>query len=287
MSYREVPEKMNENLSKESALTFCGDIYRSKASQFLAASPLPSDSTLDITIFMACYNEEGDIIASLEATTAALIELACSWEIIVVDDASRDNSVPLVKQYLSDHPDYPVTLVVREENQGLGQNYIEAAFLGRGKYYKFVCGDNVETSDQLVSIIGHMGEADMVIPYHCQIIGRSLFRIKLSRTFTTLVNLLSGYNIKYYNGLGVYKRFDVMRWHTNYHGFGFQADLVTRLLDQGKSYIEVPVVARERASGESKALTTKNILSVSHFFLDLAIRRVGKLYRSKSKRKSA
>jgi hypothetical protein len=68
-----------------------------------------------------------------------------------------------------------------------------------------------------------------------------------------------------------------MRWCTNYYGFSFQADLATKLLDQGKVFKEIGVVGMERKSGKSKAMTLKNFFSIAHFFIDLFIRRVGRI----------
>ena len=91
------------------------------------------------------------------------------------------------------------------------------------------------------------------------------------------------YRIKYYNGGALHLTCNVIRWHTDYHGYSFQADIITRLLDQGMSYIEIPATSHERKAGASQALKIKNFLSIGHFFLDLAIRRFGKIYRSKKK----
>jgi hypothetical protein len=91
------------------------------------------------------------------------------------------------------------------------------------------------------------------------------------------VNLLSGYRVRYYNGLAVHYRYNVMRWHSNSHGFGFQADLITRLLDLKATYVEVPVYPNERAGGETKAFKFRNICSVGHTLLEIWIRRLGKL----------
>ena len=59
---------------------------------------------------------------------------------------------------------------------------------------------------------------------------------------------------------------------------GFQADLVTRLLDEGVSYVQVPVKTHERQFGKSTALTVKNLLSVSHTLLDVLIRRLRRVF---------
>jgi glycosyltransferase involved in cell wall biosynthesis len=243
--------------------------------EFLMMSHNPLDNELDLTLFVACYNEEKNIVQTLETVLSALREFDYSWEIIIIDDASRDRSVEVIEEYLAGRAELPIRLVKREYNVGLAQNYIEGAFLGRGKYYRLICGDNVEPRETFVEVFRHLGKADMVLFYQ-DCTGRTRLRRMLSRMYTALINTISGYRIRYYNGLAVHLRYNVMRWHTNYHGFGFQADLVTRLLDQGFNYIEVPVKAAERTTGASHALTWRNFLSVSHTLLDLFIRRIGR-----------
>lgn len=230
----------------------------------------------DITFFVACYNEEDNIIITLDALTAAAAEVPCAWEILVIDDGSTDRSVEVVNKYIQDHPGLPIYLKINGENKGLAQSYIDGAFLGRGKYYRLVCGDNAEPKETFVTLLKHLGEADMIIPYQLDCVGKSQSRKLLSKTYTKLINLISGHRIRYYNGLAVHLRYNVMRWHTNYRGFGFQADMVTRLLDEGFSYVEVPVMAQERTKGSSKALTARNFFSVTHTLVDLFIRRVGR-----------
>jgi glycosyltransferase involved in cell wall biosynthesis len=233
-------------------------------------------STVDLTVFIACYNEEANIQATFDCTIAALQAASLSWEIIVIDDASTDRSVSLIQDYIRRHPHYLMRLVQNRENRGLAYNYVEGAFLGCGEYYRLVCGDNSESEEALTGLFRQVGKAEMIVPYHV-ILGRSVFRHMLSRTFTALVNLVSGYRLRYYNGCAVHRTYNVLRWHSYLHGFGFQADLVTRLLDQGVSCTEIPMTSSERSAGRSKALTFKNFLSVAHMFLDLALRRTRKI----------
>ena len=88
------------------------------------------------------------------------------------------------------------------------------------------------------------------------------------------MNLISGYNLKYYNGLAIHLRYNVMRWHPSSYGFGFQADILTRLLDEGASYIQIASAGIDRKGSGSTALTMRNFLSVTHTLLELAIRRL-------------
>ncbi|HAF94606.1 MAG: hypothetical protein A2X34_10700 [Elusimicrobia bacterium GWC2_51_8] len=239
----------------------------------------------DITIFVPCYDEEGNIVDTFNTIASSLKETKLSWEIIVIDDASTDDSKQVILRYMKEHPEYDIKLRARKENMGLAQNYIDGAFMASGRYYKLVSGDNAEPKETLSVIFNALGKGTMVIPYPVQIEGRSLLRHIFSKTYTFLVNVLSGHRLKYYNGGAVHLTYNVMRWHTDYHGFSFQADIITRLLNQGMSYVEIPVTSQGRKCGESKAYQLKNFLSVGHFFLDLIIRHIGIMYRHKNRNK--
>jgi len=230
-----------------------------------------------ITFFVACYNEEENIVATLDTLLRAIRKTQISAEIIVVDDASTDGSVKIIQEWRAAHPDIASKLHVNKRNQGLAVNFVEGAFLGSGEYYRLVCGDNVEPQETFEHVIASIGRADLVLFYQPGVVGRAWYRKQLSWFYTALVNTLSGHKIHYYNGLPLIRRGIVQRWHSNSHGFGFQADLITRLLDKEFTYIQLPVKAIERAKGQSKALTMRNLCSVAHTLLNITIRRVAKI----------
>jgi glycosyltransferase involved in cell wall biosynthesis len=222
-------------------------------------------------------NEEKNIAATLDTVTAAMRELPHRYEILVIDDGSTDKTAEVVEQYCREHANLPIRLHRNLANRGLTRSYVDGAFLGRGRNYRLVCGDNVEPKETLVKVLGALGKADIIIPYHDPLPDKSILRRACSRTYTALVNGLSGYHIRYYNGLAVTQRYNVMRWGPYSFGFGFQAELVTRLLDEGATYIEVPVVAtHQEKTGGNSALNWKNFLSVGHTLLEIFIRRVRK-----------
>lgn len=234
-----------------------------------AASALGNDVFL--SLFIACYNESGNVVSAVETAVAAASKTVPSYEIAVVDDGSSDTSVAEVQAFMREHPHLPVRLFINERNQGVANNYVDASFLTRGEWYRMICGDNVESEETMVEIFSHIGEADVLIPYYVEHPGRSLHRRMLSACFTAIVNLLSGNRLRYYNGMPLTRRFNVMRWHSNSHGFGFQADFLTRLLAGGATYKEIGVIGRERAGGTSTALTLRNFASVSHSLMNIFI----------------
>jgi len=231
-----------------------------------------ADAEIELTAFVSCYNEAEFILETLEDIRLALRAVGNSFEIIVIDDCSRDDSADKVRRYIAEHPEDAIILRRNLANKGLAQNFIDGAFLGRGRYYKLFCGDNTEPQESIVSICRLIGQADIILPNYSSVEGKSGFRKWLSNTYTSLVNLVSGNKVGYYNGLAVHRRYSIMRWHTNTRGFGFQADIVCMLLEHGASYLEVSVPAINRAA--SRALTWRNMLSVGHTLLDIMIRRV-------------
>jgi glycosyltransferase involved in cell wall biosynthesis len=235
------------------------------------------ESQLDLTVAIPCLNEEKDILGTLETVTAALRELPHTYEILVIDDGSTDGTARLVESFRDAHGELPIRLHKNPRNRGLARSYVDGAFLGRGKYYRLVCGDNVEPKETLVAVFSQLGNADMIIPYHPHVPGKSAFRRRLSNLYTSLVNAISGYRIRYYNGLALHLRYNVMRWGPYSFGFGFQAELITRLLDEGAGYIEIPVAATHRdKTGKNTALNLKNFFSVAHTLLEVFICRIRK-----------
>jgi len=241
-------------------------------------APSVANNSFELTIFVSLYNEESCILNTLKTVTASMNEIQKSYEVIVIDDCSTDRSPDLVRSFIEEHPDLNIILIINKTNRGLARNFFDGARIGHGEWYRLVCGDDVEPLETLVTIFKHIGAAEMVVPYQIECPGKTFLRIFLSRTFTTAVNLISGHNLRYYNGLAIHRRSNVLRWPISCRGLSFQADLLTRLLDEGVSFVEVPVKTHERHFGKSTALSFKNLRSVCHTLLDILIRRLRKIF---------
>lgn len=230
---------------------------------------------LDLTMFVPCYNEEARITGTLDTIKAAMAEVPHSYEVIVVDDGSKDRTCEKVAEFQQANPGLPVILRKNPRNLGLARSFVETSFHGRGRYYRLVCGDNVEPKDTMVTLLKLMGQTDLVLPYYPVLPGKSLVRRAISKTFTFLVDLLSGYSVNYYNGCAIYRRFHVMRWAPYNYGFGFQADLITMLLDEGATFIQVPVPGTHYVKeGGRSPLNFRNFISTGHTLFEIFLRRV-------------
>ena len=232
------------------------------------------ENMIDVSFFIPCLNEEKDIIPTLKMIIAVATQMELTFEILVYNDGSTDNTRLLVEEYIEKHPDVLIRIINRKARKGLGCNYIDGAFLGFGKYYMMICGDHSETEESLKVIFEQKGKADMIIPYFGHLDKRNILRRKLSRLFTNVVNFANGYNIKYYNGVVLHMTSNVRRWHPTSVGFAYQAELISLLLDEHKSYIEILISNRDRKEGFSRAFYFLNILSVVHSILQILFRRI-------------
>lgn len=236
-----------------------------------AQTPPEFEELAEVTFFVPCFNEEANVINTVNKLVAVSAELGLTYEIVVFDDGSTDRTVERVKTFQAEHPELRVRLLINRVNQGVARNFVEAGFQGRGKYFRLICGDDVEPKETLRKILEKTGEADIIIPYHTKVEGRSQFRRVLSRTYTKLVNLASGQNLHYYNGMPLFRRYDVMRFHVEATGLGYQAEFLLRLLQEGRSFVEVPLIASDRAG--SMALNFRNFLSVGYSLFKILVRR--------------
>jgi glycosyltransferase involved in cell wall biosynthesis len=233
---------------------------------------------VQITIMVPCLNEESRVVPTLKTIEAAMRVVGCSYEVIVADDGSTDRTTAVVEDFIKSNPQISIRLYRNPCNLGLARTFVDMAFRGRGKYYRVVSGDDVEPTETIAAICSKMGEADIIVPYHRSLEGKSAVRRLISRTYTFLVNTITGYSLFYYNGWPLYRRFHVMRWAPYNYGFSCQADLLTTLLDQGATYIEVAITASHQTKESAvSALHFRNFVSAGHTLFEMMLRRIRRL----------
>lgn len=238
------------------------------------ADPYSKTNDLDITIMVPCLNEESRVVPTLRTIEGAMRVIGCSYEVIVVDDGSTDRTAAVVEDFIKSNPKMPIRLYRNPFNLGMARTFVDMAFRGRGKYYRIVCGDGGESEETIIAICSRMGEADIIVPYHRLLEGKSIPRRIISRAYTILVNVITGYSLNYYNGLPLYRRFHVIRWAPYNYGFSCQADLITTLLNQGATYVEVPIAASQETKDRLvSALRLQNFVSAGHTLLEMLLRR--------------
>ncbi|HBH96808.1 MAG TPA: hypothetical protein DDX89_03305 [Candidatus Omnitrophica bacterium] len=216
-----------------------------------------------ISFFVPCLNEEGNVGCAIDRLVEAMRETPHTYEILVVDDASTDASVAEVLACQQRHRDVAIELIRNQTCQGLGPNYFATAQRARGEHYMLINGDAVEPADSIRAMLAHLGEAEAIVPYFGSRDARGVNRKLISWVFATLVRLCSGERLRYYNGPVLHKTANIRRHASTAWGFGYQAELLCRLLREGISTVEVHIANVDRTRGLSKAFRWRNILSVA------------------------
>lgn len=93
-----------------------------------------------VSICIPSYNGEPYI---REAIESALFQSYNDFELLIVDDASTDNTVSIVKEY----NDKRIVIVCNEANIGLVNNWNKCLKLSRGEYIQFLFQDDLLTND--------------------------------------------------------------------------------------------------------------------------------------------
>ena len=213
-----------------------------------------------LSILVPALNEERRIADSVGEALKAADQLDIRCEVIVVDDGSTDRTSQVALRLAERDP--RIRLVSNARNLGLGGAYKEGLAVARGTYITWVPGDASHPADGLLSAYRSIGQADIIIPKPVNPQARSYSRRMISSLYTTLVNLITGLKVPYYNGLSIH-RVDLLRgarFSTN--NFGFQAEAITRLVFRGATYKVVDTYITERQVGRTKAFRIKNVLSV-------------------------
>jgi glycosyltransferase involved in cell wall biosynthesis len=99
-----------------------------------------------ISIITASYNY-ADIIA--ESIDSILNQTYKDWELVVVDDGSKDNSLEILHQYVADHPNIYLYTHNNNENKGLKETIKLALEKCSGKYVAFLESDDIWEKEYL------------------------------------------------------------------------------------------------------------------------------------------
>jgi len=227
---------------------------------------------MDLTIYLTSFNEEKMIEGAMSRILEALQGTGIQYEVIVIDDYSRDDSVNVVRHFIEQHQlKDRFRLLANEFNRGIGVNYCRAAEMGRGEYFIVLFGDNPVPLEAMKAVFALIGQADIIVPHY----NTRLFNVKdnwdhrvfvrrlISVLYTPLISMLSGHHLAYYNGFCLHRRANVLKHRVNAFGLGYQAEMLTKILDEpGVTYREVKVHNYDRQYGLGSAFRPRNVLSV-------------------------
>jgi dolichol-phosphate mannosyltransferase len=225
------------------------------------------NSQLTLSLIIPALNEEAVVGYVLKAVYTEAEKFFSDFELIAIDDGSTDATGQVMQEFAARHP--KARVVHNKPNIGLGASFQRGLREARFQYVMLLCGDGGLPAASLPAIFERVGSADLVLPFMTNLRRiKTPLRYVISRTYTHLLNLLFGFSLQYYNGLPVYRRSLLRAIQITSDGFGFQGEIVVKLLKSGCTYIEVGVEGAEETR-RSVALKLKNIMSVARTLFHL------------------
>lgn len=91
-----------------------------------------------VSVLMTVYNREKYIAEAIESVINSSYQ---NWELIIVDDQSKDRSVEIARHYVQ--KDERIRLYINEVNLGDYPNRNRAASYAKGKYLKYLDSDDI------------------------------------------------------------------------------------------------------------------------------------------------
>jgi glycosyltransferase involved in cell wall biosynthesis len=222
-----------------------------------------------ISFVVPALNEETVVKQVVREIWSVVDGYVQTYEIILIDDGSTDRTGDIMEALARELPHMRV--LRNRPNIGLGASYQRGVRESKLDYVMMLCGDGGVPASSLPPVLEKVGSADIVIPYMTNLRQiKTPSRYLISRCYTNLLNLISGHRLHYYNGLPVHRRSLLNAVRMTSSGFGFQGEILVKLLKSGCSYVQVPTLGAE-ATNKTSVFRIRNLVSVTKTLLKLLL----------------
>ena len=215
-----------------------------------------------ITAFFPCYNDAGTIASIVFLTELTLRKLTDNYEIVVIDDASTDHSLVILRELESRLS--RLRIIEHEKNRGYGAA-LRTGFSHATKELVFYTdGDFQYDVAELELLLAALTDnVDVVNGYK---ISRSdpLRRRILGEVYRHLTRLLFGLSIRDVDcDFRLLRRKVFDRVHLDRDSGSICVEIIKKIQDAGFRIIEVPVHHYSRPYGESQFFTVGRVFRVA------------------------
>jgi glycosyltransferase involved in cell wall biosynthesis len=219
-----------------------------------------------LSIVLPAYNEEQNVAAAVAAVSEVAQTLDREYEILVVNDGSKDNTGQIVRDL---EPQVPgLRLVEHYPNRGYG-GALKAGFAAaKGALIAFVPADNQFVFGEVRELLEKLEqkEADIVCGYRHDRQDPLIRRLN-ALGWNTVVRLLFGYLSRDIDcGFKLFRREVLDRVHIESDGAMVDTEFLAGAKARGMRIAEAPVTHLPRTAGEP---TGANLAVIVKAFRDL------------------
>ena len=246
-----------------------------------------------LLVFVIAYFAESTLVSVLERIPATIFE-SFECEVLIIDDASKDRTFEIGREYKAAHPEIPMTVLRNEFNQGYGGNQKVGYTYAIKEQFDFVAmvhGDGQYAPEELPRLLEPLvrGEAEAVFGSRMLQVGAALrggmplYKFVGNKVLTYVQNVLLGSKLsEFHSGYRIYSVAALSRvpFELNTNDFHFDTEIIIQLLNGGMRIAELPIPTYYgdeicRVNG------MKYAADVIHVTLSNAAHRLGILYQKR------
>ena len=210
-----------------------------------------------ISIVIPAYNEEANLRDVVLDSLGVLSSLTGRYEVVVMDDASRDRTAGVVEELVRVHPG-EVRLLRHEKNHGTNLSLIELFREARSDLVFFLPADKQILPDSIRRYLEVMKkeDADIVMGWR-QRRADEPHRAFFNGAFCFLLKLLTGFSYHDAAASDLYKKSVLNQIKMESRGRLLQAEIASKASSLGYRVREVVVEHHPRAAGQQTGIKPK------------------------------
>lgn len=221
-----------------------------------------------ISILFPLYNERDNIIHYNTDLFPIIDDIALKtgerFEFIFIDDGSQDDTVEKIREITRSRSD--VKILIHQKNSGMGTAIKTGIGSSQGELIITMDADLTFRPVDVLKLIEKYRETDADCisgsPYLMKGLMEEVtpFRLFMSKSVNFLYRMLLGSEITCVSPIFRLYRRNVFNWLTiSSRNFEINAEIISKLLINGKKVVEIPVPLLKRKYGNSKINFKKEI----------------------------
>lgn len=227
------------------------------------SSVIKSDNIL-LSVIIPVYNEEKTISDILAAIVNVSFSDNITYELVLVNDCSKDRSEDLIFQFQKEHPDTILKYVRHERNQGKGSAIRTGLALTDGDYIVIQDADLEYDPNSFPKMLSLMLSEKHQVVYGSRFLNRANRHSYLSfylggRLVSLMANILFHQNLT--DEPTCYKMFEaglLKSLHLKCTGFEFCPEVTAKVSKLGHQIPEIAISYSPRSIKEGKKISWKD-----------------------------
>jgi len=205
------------------------------------------DAGVDVSIVIACYNDAPHLKENFKKIVDIMNLTKYSYEMILVDDKSPDDSRKIIEEIIEDYPGMNIKRIYHEKNMGRGRTVTDGLLLAEGRFIGYLDIDLEVRPHYIPPVLLALEKgADFVLTARVfELTYRGLARFVISKGYIRFSNKVLGTKgidseagFKFFNKASM---MPVIVTVKDNHWF-WDTEVVYRARQAGKKIVEVPAL---------------------------------------------